>query len=154
MKYTYFLNFLILCALILVCNNFLGQADGENLVPNSSFENGNNNKPDDEGQVNKCDNWSKQVNSPDWFKEADGLFQSNFLDAHTGIGYIGFSSCEGAKVKLDQEIEHMNYVVISFWFSPETVTNTDILVSLTRGNPNSDGNYECSEDGPLFQTDI
>lgn len=143
-------NNILVFALFLISFGTLFGQFGVNIVPNSGFENGNNNRPNQHSQMNKSDFWREQVNTPDWYREGEGLFQSGIVEAHSGIGYMGFSPCEGAKVKLEEEIDHLNYVVISFWYSPESYTNTNILVSLTQENPATNDNYSCSEDGPLI----
>jgi Secretion system C-terminal sorting domain len=90
-----------------------------NLVPNSSFENGVEGRPNGLGQINYCDDW-KEINSPDWSKESPGLFQTSTIGPHTGLGFAGYSMSEGIQVKLNSQIEAHSMLSIGFWFSPES----------------------------------
>lgn len=149
-------NYILIFSLFLFHNSSIYCQSG-NLVPNSSFENGDNNRPNSDNDIPNCDFWKKHLNTADWYKEESGLFQSDFVDAHTGTGYIGFAPCEGVKIQLEQDIKHMKYVVISLWFSPQTLENSEILVSLSKGNPGSSSvllGYECSVNGPFLSTDF
>ena len=129
----------ILCCLLLF--SFI-QAASQNLVPNSSFENGSS-APTGPGLVNNLNNWIT-LNSSEWHYEStyigevrtsgDGLcspYVSGILNAHTGQGYIGFGSCEGAQVELTSKTKTKDYfTTISFWWTPMHQEDTEINIYL------------------------
>jgi hypothetical protein len=89
----------------------------QNLVPNSSFETPKqpNVYASSASKLELLAHW-KEFNSSDWFYK--GYFEGRYdvsgntngqsgpgtLIAHSGNGYIGFGSCEGAQVKLINKI--------------------------------------------------
>ncbi len=125
--------------------------NGQNLVPNSSFEMGFPGYPNNISQLPLAIPW-KNFGSSDWYSNAGSLFlgyyditgaTSGAYDTnplappplpiqtpHTGNKFIGFGPCEGAQVKLTSKIEKDEYVTVSFWWSPRTKNDTEINIYL------------------------
>lgn len=127
-----------------------------NLVPNHSFELLENDNigvsPTSGGQIDHLLNWEQFKTSDlissdpnfwtvDWknAQNYDGMSPGNAqMLAHTGDKFIGMGSCEGAQAKLLDQVEEMEWVTVSFWYSPRGKTDTEINAYITvNQSPNS-----------------
>ncbi len=127
-----------------------------NLVPNSSFEEGNSNYPSASKQLEKLNNW-KNFETSDWYSDYASLFNGYFdptgeesdvyeysqiMNARSGSHYIGFGPCEGAQIKLlNSPVDKL--ITVSFWFSPRTKEDTEINIYVLKGDANNNALNVC-----------
>lgn len=116
---------------LVVCNT---RILGQNAVPNSSFENGNDGNPDfiNTG-LNGLNIW-RAFGSSDWIESGDwinGVNQGQFPNANSGNHYVGFGACEGAQVQLNYPTSADHYLAVpSFYYRPRFSNPSEINLFL------------------------
>lgn len=115
----------------------------QNIVPNSSFENGSVSYPSGHSQVPYLYYW-ENFETSDWYSSSPNHYggvydipgtQGQFIAemvAKTGDKYVGFGHCEGLQVNLTKTIKKNDIVKISFWWSPRHERNTEINYFLSK----------------------
>jgi len=124
----------LLITLLLILK--MGVYMSQNLVPNGSFEELDAlhpNSPTTDAQISHAKNW-KNFNTADLISDEDDKFHQTAAGqkqlAHTGHNFAGFGPCEGAQIKLEEQVPEMSWVTISFWFSPKSSEDSEINVYL------------------------
>lgn len=139
-------RFTICCCLVL----YLSGMQGQNYVPNSSFENGNDNSSSSyNAGLEDLDNW-QNFGTSDWYKNFDvaPLATGGVAPgANTGVRFIGFGPCEGAQVKLNSippSYSSHFYVTTSFYY--QTRQNVETSINYYLLEKKADGITNCFDD--------
>lgn len=123
----------------------------QNLVPNASFEelkSSAQNSPTAPDQLEDLKEW-KRFETSDLVSSDPTKYNKNYaplndiMNAHTGSKFLGFGPCEGGQVKLTSPIQEMQWVTVSFWFSPQKFVNSEINVYLLEDQAPNDALDDC-----------
>lgn len=128
------LDFNVLCALLIVIS-FPAFSQGVNLIPNPSFENGDDQRPlSINPNLVGLLNWT-HFGSSDWIQNGNGTPADYYPDARTGEYIIGFGHCEGAQVSIPLPVltpinARFPYYVVESGFYYQTRNSTPTLLNL------------------------
>jgi len=107
----------------------------QNLIPNPSFENGNDQYSIGfNANLEGLHDW-EPFNSSDWVKKTDQIGSNAppyiYVTPPTGLYCLGFGPCEGAQVKIQKHNSDIIYAYsLAFKFTPRIITDSKINVYL------------------------